>query len=196
MSKKVIFETKVDYLGFPIMEAKKVVGHRIEAGYNEENPYKGPTTTADVCENCFNKLKADDTSLNDVLKAGRHKGEPKKADYWAAEAIPHPTYQDGDYKCQSCGVALRDDPRDDVSFAESVQESGVEYVIKIDGEFFVSSSKTSEEYPDARKFGAYEDAMKAIDQYDLISRGHVELFLNYGKDDEEVEDVEEIEEAV
>lgn len=187
MSKKIIFETKVDYLGFPIMEATRTVGHRIEAGYNEENPYKGPTTTADVCENCFNKLKADDTSLNDVLKAGVHKGEPKKADYWAAEAIPHPSYDNDEYKCKSCGVILRDDPHDEI---HSVMESsGVEYVIKLDGKFFVNSSKTSDEYPDARKFKSYEDVMKAIDLYDLTARGHVELFTNYGKDDEEVEDI-------
>lgn len=63
------------------------------------------------------------------------------------------------------------------------------YVIKVNGLFFVNSAKNSNEYPNARKFLSYDDVYDAIELYKLTDKGHVEVFCDYGTDNETVEDV-------
>ena len=63
------------------------------------------------------------------------------------------------------------------------------YTLKLNGLFVMASGKVSEEYPSAASFDSYDDAYDFIDEKALIDRGHVELFYNYGSDDETVEDV-------
>lgn len=65
-----------------------------------------------------------------------------------------------------------------------------EFVLKVNGLFFCHSGKMSAEYPEARKFNSYVAALDAVELYDLIANGaSVELFSNYGRDDEIVEDI-------
>jgi len=67
-------------------------------------------------------------------------------------------------------------------------EKDTGYVLKLNGQFFVHSGKVSDEFPEARVFPDYSAAYDAIERYNLTDKGHVEVYYNYGLDDETVED--------
>ncbi len=58
------------------------------------------------------------------------------------------------------------------------------WIILVDGEFFVSANKTSDEYPDAKVFKDRRSAVEAVKKNNLNKKGRVQIAFNYGYEDE------------
>ncbi len=64
------------------------------------------------------------------------------------------------------------------------------WTVKVNNKFFVHSGKTSDEYPEARVFYSYDEALDAIELFRLTANDAlVELFSDYGTENETVEDI-------
>ena len=63
------------------------------------------------------------------------------------------------------------------------------FTIKLNGKFFANSGNLVDTFEEARNFSDYDEVHATIKLYRLLQKGHVEVFGDYGTENEFVEDI-------